>query len=74
MRYPNEPEDSCPHIDWIIEELEKTRKINETLREDAQRFYTDLCEAETKIGLLEERVDDLEDQLNETMKELKELR
>lgn len=73
-RYPNEPFDSCPSIDKAIAEMEKIRKINQTLREDARDFYIQLEEKETELAIAYDRIKDLENDLQSAEKELEDMK
>lgn len=54
------PEFSCPHIDEAINEMEKTRKINEDLRDWGQSHADRVEELEQEVANLEATVKELE--------------
>lgn len=69
-RYPNEPYDSCPSIDAAIEEMEKVREINYTLRENNREYWAKVEELETEVEILKERIAELEQEIATMEKEL----
>lgn len=64
-RYSGEPQDSCPHIDDIIDYFETVREINQTLREDNRSMEAEIEVLKTQNDILEDRIFTLEAELKE---------